>query len=126
MGIVGFSGQGSPASSTSRTPFSRAARLRSRADRPEREGLPGTAADVVAAHQGTSLVLSLDEPLQFEVTKDLTHRSRPPMPPVAVMVEDSRTGDILAMVDLVEGPTARSSPRTRTSRSPPSTNPARS
>jgi cell division protein FtsI (penicillin-binding protein 3) len=66
------------------------------------EALPGSAKDVVAAHQGASLVLTLDEPLQFEATKDLsrqmiaTHAASG-----VVIVEDRRNGDILAMVDLV-------------------------
>lgn len=72
---------------------------------PSGQGLPGSPSEIVAARQGTGLVLTLDEPLQFEVTKDLgaqitaTHASSG-----VAIVEDTRTGDILAMVDLVAGP----------------------
>jgi cell division protein FtsI (penicillin-binding protein 3) len=67
--------------------------------------LPGLPLDVVPARQGRSLVLTLDEPLQWEVTKDLTAQI------IATdanggtcVVADPRTGDVLAMVDLVRGP----------------------
>jgi cell division protein FtsI/penicillin-binding protein 2 len=72
---------------------------------PNGEGLPGTPASVVAARQGTSLVLSLDQPLQFEVTKDLAKRITQTHATGGVaIVEDRRTGGILAMVDLTKGP----------------------
>ncbi|MGA3214544.1 MAG: penicillin-binding protein 2 [Acidimicrobiales bacterium] len=72
---------------------------------PNGEGLPGKPTDVVAARQGTSLVLSLDEPLQFEVTKDLSAQITATHATGGVaIVEDRRTGGILAMVDLVAGP----------------------
>ena len=72
---------------------------------PNGEGLPGTPTDVVAARQGTSLVLTLDEPLQFEVTKDLSQQITFTHATGGVaIVEDRRTGGILAMVDLVAGP----------------------
>ncbi|MGA2803622.1 MAG: penicillin-binding protein 2 [Acidimicrobiales bacterium] len=106
LGIVGFSGQG-----LSDLEYLENSLLAGRPGSevvptgPAGEGLPGTAADVVAARQGTSLVLSLDEPLQFEVTKDLTQQIKATHATGGVvMVEDRRTGDILAMVDLVVGP----------------------
>lgn len=67
--------------------------------------LPSGAKNVVPAQQGESLVLTIDEPLQNEVTKDVaaqmvaTHASSG----IAV-IEDVHTGEILAMVDLVRGP----------------------
>jgi cell division protein FtsI (penicillin-binding protein 3) len=67
--------------------------------------LPGAPLDVAAAQQGESLVLTLDEPLQWEVTKDLaaqiiaTHANGG-----TCVIADPRTGNILAMVDLVRGP----------------------
>jgi cell division protein FtsI (penicillin-binding protein 3) len=105
LGIVGFSGQGlsgleylensllagSPGSEVVPTG-------------PNGEGLPGSPTDVVAARQGTSLVLSLDEPLQFEVTKDLSQQIKATHASGGVaIVEDRRTGGVLAMVDLVVG-----------------------
>jgi len=106
LGIVGFSGRG-----LSGLEYLENSLLEGRPGSevvptgPDGEGLPGTAADVVAARQGTSLVLSLDEPLQFEVTKDLTQQIKATHATGGVVVvEDRRTGDILAMVDLVVGP----------------------
>jgi len=106
LGIVGFSGQG-----LSGLEYLDNSLLAGRPGSevvptgPDGEGLPGTAADVVAARQGTSLVLSLDEPLQFEVTKDLTQQIKATRATGGVViVEDRRTGAILAMVDLVVGP----------------------
>ncbi|MGO9962315.1 MAG: peptidoglycan D,D-transpeptidase FtsI family protein [Acidimicrobiales bacterium] len=106
LGIVGFSGQG-----LSGLEYLENSLLEGRPGSevvptgPDGEGLPGTATDVVAARQGTSLVVSLDEPLQFEVTKDLTQQIRATHATGGiVIVEDRRTGDILAMVDLVTGP----------------------
>ncbi|MGD1011044.1 MAG: penicillin-binding protein 2 [Acidimicrobiales bacterium] len=69
---------------------------------PNGEGLPGTPTQVVPARQGTGLVLTLDEPLQFEVTKDLAAQITATHATGGVaIVEDRRTGGILAMVDLV-------------------------
>lgn len=68
---------------------------------PSGEGLPGTPGDVTPARQGTSLVLSLDEPLQFEVTSALSSQIKATHADGGVaIVEDRRTGGILAMVDL--------------------------
>jgi cell division protein FtsI (penicillin-binding protein 3) len=69
---------------------------------PNGEGLPGSPTDVSPAKQGTSLVLTLDEPLQFEVTSALTAQIKATHAVGGVaIVEDRRTGGILAMVDLV-------------------------
>ncbi|MGD0983528.1 MAG: penicillin-binding protein 2 [Acidimicrobiales bacterium] len=106
LGIVGFSGQG-----LSGLEYLENSLLAGRPGSevvptgPNGQGLPGSATDVVAARQGTSLVLSLDEPLQFEVTRDLSQQIRATHATGGVViVEDRRTGDILAMVDLVAGP----------------------
>ena len=69
---------------------------------PNGEGLPGAPTDVSPARQGTSLVLTLDEPLQFEVTSALSAQIKATHAVSGVaIVEDRRTGGILAMVDLV-------------------------
>ena len=66
---------------------------------PNGEGLPGSARQVSAVHQGSSLVLTLDQPLQFEVTKDLGRQITATHSTSGVaIVEDRRTGGILAMV----------------------------
>ena len=64
--------------------------------------LPLAPSHVVAPHNGSSIVLTLDQPLQAEVTRDLSAEmaSQHAHSGVAV-VEDVRTGAILAMVDLV-------------------------
>ena len=93
---------------------------------PNGEGLPGTPTDVVAARQGTSLVLTLDEPLQFEVTKDLSQQITFTHATGGVaIVEDRRTGGILAMVDLVAGPHGKVVPANKTRLSPLCINPVR-
>ncbi len=67
--------------------------------------LPGLPQDVVAAEQGESLVLTLDEPLQWEVTKDLTAQIIATHAAGGTcVITDPRTGQVLAMVDLVRGP----------------------
>jgi cell division protein FtsI (penicillin-binding protein 3) len=106
LGIVGFSGQGLAGleylenSVLAGTPGSEVVPTG-----PNGQGLPGSPTDVVVARQGTSLVLSLDEPLQFEVTKDLSQQIKATHATGGVaIVEDRRTGGILAMVDLVTGP----------------------
>jgi cell division protein FtsI (penicillin-binding protein 3) len=106
LGIVGFSGKG-----LSGLEYLENSLLDGRPGSevvptgPNGEGLPGTASDVVAARQGTSLVLSLDEPLQFEVEKDMSQQIKATHATGGVaIVEDRRTGEILAMVDLVAGP----------------------
>ena len=64
--------------------------------------LPGGARDVRPATQGTSLVLTLDEPLQYEVTKALSAQLLAQKAfSASVVVLDTRTGGILAMVNLV-------------------------
>lgn len=67
--------------------------------------LPSGTSVVRSPRQGKSLVLTIDEPLQVEVTKDLAAEiaSQHAHSGVAV-VTDVRTGAVLAMVDLVTGP----------------------
>jgi cell division protein FtsI (penicillin-binding protein 3) len=78
---------------------------------PNGEGLPGSPTQVTPVHQGSSLVLTLDQPLQFEVTKDLARQITATHATSGVaIVEDRRTGGILAMVDLVAGPHGRVHP----------------
>ena len=67
--------------------------------------LPSGASDVVSPKPGTSLVLTLDLPLQVEVTKDVEAQMRATHSSSAMaVVENVHTGAILAMVDLVSGP----------------------
>ena len=81
---------------------------------PNGEGLPGSPTQVTPVHQGSSLVLTLDQPLQFEVTKDLARQITATHATSGVaIVEDRRTGDILAMVDLVAGRHGRVHPSTQ-------------
>jgi cell division protein FtsI/penicillin-binding protein 2 len=64
--------------------------------------LPTGASDVVAPKQGTSLVLTVDLPLQVEVTKDVTLEMKKSGAHSGIaVVEDVHSGAILAMVDLV-------------------------
>jgi cell division protein FtsI (penicillin-binding protein 3) len=66
--------------------------------------LPVGARDVHSARQGTGLVLTLDQPLQFEVTKVLSAQiSATKANSGVVIVLDTRTGGILSMVSLVRG-----------------------
>ncbi|MGH9303894.1 MAG: peptidoglycan D,D-transpeptidase FtsI family protein [Acidimicrobiales bacterium] len=63
--------------------------------------LPGAPHLLTEAHQGTGLVLTLDQALQFEVTKDLSERlSAEQAQSGLAVVMDTRTGGILSMVDL--------------------------
>ena len=72
---------------------------------PGGEALPYEARDIVPAHQGAGLVLTLDQPLQFEVTKVLAGQLRATdARSGTVIVLDTRTGDILSMVNLVRQP----------------------
>ena len=115
LGIVGFSGKGlagleylensllagSPGSEVVPTG-------------PNGEGLPGSSTQVAAVRQGSSLVLTLDQPLQFEVTKDLSRQIIATHATSGVaIVEDRRTGGILAMVDLIAGKHGRVHPATQ-------------
>ncbi len=67
--------------------------------------LPSEPTHVVPAKAGTGLVLTIDEPLQVEVEKDLAAQmvATGAQGGVAVVM-DVHTGSILAMVDLVAGP----------------------
>jgi cell division protein FtsI (penicillin-binding protein 3) len=63
--------------------------------------LPAGASDVVPPKPGESLVLSLDEPLQVEVTNDVARQMAATHSDQGVaVIEDVHTGAILAMVDL--------------------------
>jgi cell division protein FtsI (penicillin-binding protein 3) len=64
--------------------------------------LPGAAKDIQAASQGTGLVLTLDEPLQYEVSKALAAQVLAQQAESGtVVVLDTRTGGVLAMANLV-------------------------
>ncbi len=70
--------------------------------------LPGVARDVSPARQGTGLVLTLDEPLQFEVTKLLAAQIQAQRADSGIaVVLDTRTGGILAMANLVRTASGR-------------------
>ncbi len=64
--------------------------------------LPGNAKVISAPHDGDSLILSLDEPLQLKVTEVLSKEMLASHATSAVAIfSDVKTGAILAMVDLV-------------------------
>jgi cell division protein FtsI/penicillin-binding protein 2 len=67
--------------------------------------LPGGPTHLTAAKAGTGLVLTIDEPLQVEVEKDLAAQvvSSGAHSGIAVVM-DVHSGAILAMVDLIAGP----------------------
>ncbi len=66
------------------------------------EAMPQGPRDVVSARQGSGLVLTLDQPLQYEVTNVLSARLKATdARSGTVVVLDAKTGGILAMVDLV-------------------------
>jgi len=72
------------------------------AEAPGGTELPAGASDVEEPRQGTSVVLTLDEPLQVEVTKDVTAQMLATGAHSGLAVVMSvHTGAILAMVDLV-------------------------
>jgi cell division protein FtsI (penicillin-binding protein 3) len=74
------------------------------AEDPAGSQLPSAAQDIVPAKQGQSLILTLDEPLQNEVTHDVkTQMAATGADSGVAVIEDVQTGDILAMVDLVRG-----------------------
>lgn len=63
--------------------------------------LPGTR-DLKAAHQGTGLVLTLDQPLQYEVVKTLSAQILAQKADSGVcVVLDTKTGGVLSLVSLV-------------------------
>ena len=67
--------------------------------------LPAGPTDVAPPKQGTSLVLTIDLPLQVEVTKDVEAQMRSTHATSGIaVVEDVHTGAILAMVDLLMNP----------------------
>lgn len=67
--------------------------------------LPAQPTDVVPAHPGDDIVLSIDEPLQVEATNAVAAEMRTTHADSGVaVIEDVHTGAILAMVDLVTGP----------------------
>ena len=66
--------------------------------------LPSAPQDVIQPKQGTGAVLTIDEPLQVEVTKDVTAQMLATGAHSGIaVVMDVHTGAILAMVDLVRG-----------------------
>jgi cell division protein FtsI/penicillin-binding protein 2 len=75
------------------------------------EALPNGVRDIQPAHQGDGLVLTLDQPLQFEVTSVLSARLKATRAASGtVVVLDTKTGGILAMVNLVRSKSGRVSP----------------
>jgi len=65
------------------------------------EPLPSGATAKISAVQGTGLVLTIDQPLQVEATKEVTDEMLKTGAQTGVaVVEDVHTGAILAMVDL--------------------------
>lgn len=75
------------------------------------EVLPGSARDITSARQGDGLVLTLDAPLQYEVTKTLATRlDQTDADSGTVVVLDTHTGGVLAMVSLVRSKDGRVSP----------------
>ncbi|HLI15096.1 MAG TPA: penicillin-binding protein 2 [Acidimicrobiales bacterium] len=74
------------------------------AEAPGGLALPGGVRRVVPPRGGSGIVLTIDEPLQLEVTRDLAAQMRATHAASGIaVVEDARTGAILAMVDLVAG-----------------------
>ncbi len=66
--------------------------------------LPARAEDVVPPTEGDGVVLTIDEPLQAQATRDVAaEMARTGARSGVAIVEDVHTGDILAMVDLVRG-----------------------
>ncbi len=112
LGVVGFSGQGlTGLEYLQNSVLGGSAGSEVVPTGPNGQGLPGAPTDVVAARQGQSLVLTLDQPLQFEVTQDLARQITATRATGGVaIVEDSRTGGILAMVDLAAGPHGKVGP----------------
>jgi cell division protein FtsI (penicillin-binding protein 3) len=75
------------------------------AEDPSGAELPAGTSDVQAPKQGTSIVLTIDEPLQVEATNDVERQMRATHSDSGIaIVMDVHTGAILAMVDLVTGP----------------------
>jgi cell division protein FtsI/penicillin-binding protein 2 len=71
---------------------------------PAGEALPDAARDIVPSKQGEGLVLTLDESLQFEVTKALSAQVAATHAHDGIaIVMDTKTGGILAMVNLQRG-----------------------
>jgi len=71
---------------------------------PAGEALPDAARDITPAKQGDGLVLTLDEPLQFEVTKALSAQMAATHAHQGIaIVMDTKTGGILALVNLQRG-----------------------
>jgi cell division protein FtsI/penicillin-binding protein 2 len=67
--------------------------------------LPTRPEDVVAPRQGDGIVLTIDEPLQYEATKEVASEMAKTGAHTGVaVIEDVHTGAILAMVDLKRGP----------------------
>jgi cell division protein FtsI (penicillin-binding protein 3) len=115
LGIVGFSGTG-----LSGLEYQRQNLLQGvpgseeLAVGPAGEALPSGARDIEPATQGEGLVLSLDQPLQFEVTRVLSAQLKATdAHSGTVVVLDTRTGGILSMVNLVRNRRGQVSPATQ-------------
>ena len=81
---------------------------------PGGEALPTGAHVIQAARQGQGLVLTLDQPLQTEVTKTLTAKLKATdAHSGTVVVLDTKTGGILSMVNLVRSSKGVVSPATQ-------------
>ncbi len=75
------------------------------------EPLPARPQDVVEPVEGDGLVLTIDEPLQAEATRDVAaEMAKTGARSGVAIVEDVHTGAILAMVDLVRGRNGRAVP----------------
>jgi len=112
LGIVGFAGTG-----LSGLEYQQGSLLSGRPGSEELAiggggaSLPDPARDVRPASQGTGLVLTVDEPLQFEVTKALTAQIEATKADSGlVVVLDTRTGGILSMVSLTRDSNGSVSP----------------
>jgi len=103
LGVVGFSGTGlSGLEYEQQSLLAGTAGSEELAVGPAGEALPVGAQDIQPAHQGEGLVLTLDQPLQFEVTRALGAQLKATRAASGtVVVLDTRTGGILAMVNLV-------------------------
>lgn len=81
---------------------------------PGGQALPQAAHDIQPAHQGQGLVLTLDQPLQFEASRALSAQLKSTHAHSGtVVVLNTKTGGILAMVNLVRSKSGRVTPATQ-------------